>query len=42
MPPAGQAILHTIGYIMHDGGHGVVPSDWDTYLAFLRMHLHPE
>ena len=41
MPPAGQPILHTIGYLMHDGGHGTVPSDWDTYLKFMQLHLHP-
>jgi len=39
MPPAGQAILHTIGYLMHEGGHGTIPSDWDTYLKFMEMHL---
>jgi hypothetical protein len=27
---------------MHDGGHGMVPSDWDIYIEFLKMHLHPE
>jgi hypothetical protein len=42
MPPAGQPVLHTIGYLMHDGGHGTIPSDWDTYLEFMKMHLHPE
>jgi hypothetical protein len=42
MPAAGQPILHTIGYIMHDGGHGMVPSDWDVYLKFIQMHLNPE
>lgn len=39
VPPAGKAILHDIGYEMHDGGHGMVPSDWDVYLEFLKMHL---
>lgn len=39
MPPAGQAIMHTIGYHMHAGGHGTIPSDWDYYLKFLTMHL---
>jgi hypothetical protein len=39
MPAAGQPVLHTIGYLMHDGGHGTIPSDWDTYLAFMKMHL---
>lgn len=41
-PPAGQPILHDMGYTMHHGGHGMVPSDWDVYLQFLKMHLHPE
>ena len=39
MPGAGQPILHTIGYYMHAGGHGTLPSDWDTFLKFLQMHL---
>jgi hypothetical protein len=39
MPSAGTPILHTLGYYMHAGGHGTIPSDWDQYLAFLRMHL---
>jgi hypothetical protein len=41
-PAAKQPILHDIGYYMHDGGHGMVPSDWDVYIQFLKMHLHPE
>jgi hypothetical protein len=39
MPPAGSPILHTIGYVMHAGGHGTIPSDWDQFLAFMQMHL---
>ena len=39
MPPAGTPILHAIGYYMHAGGHGTIPSDWDQYLSFMRMHL---
>jgi hypothetical protein len=39
MPPAGSPILHTIGYSMHAGGHGTIPSDWDQFLAFMQMHL---
>jgi len=42
MPLAGQPILHTIGYLMHDGGHGMIPSDWDVYLHFVKMHFNPE
>lgn len=41
-PAAGQPILHDIGYSMHEGGHGMVPSDWGIYLEFMKMHLHPE
>jgi hypothetical protein len=40
-PPAGQAILHTIGYYMHAGGHGTLPGDWEIFLKFMEMHLHP-
>ncbi len=39
VPPAGKAILRDIGYEMHDGGHGMVPSDWDVYLEFMKLHL---
>ena len=39
VPPAGQAVLHDMGYLMHAGGHGMVPSDWDVYLQFMKMHF---
>jgi hypothetical protein len=42
MPTAGQPILHTLGYAMHAGGHGPVPSDWDVFLDFLALHLGPQ
>ena len=32
MPAAGTPIFHTLGYVMHDGGHGTIPSDWDLFL----------
>ena len=41
-PAAKQPILHDLSYSMHEGGHGMVPSDWDIYIEFLKMHLHPE
>jgi hypothetical protein len=41
-PAANQRILHDLSYFMHDGGHGMVPGDWDVYVQFLKMHLHPE
>jgi hypothetical protein len=41
MPAAGQPILNTIGYYMHAGGHGMIPSDWEQILKFMEMHLKP-
>ena len=41
-PTAKQPIMHDLAYYMHDGGHGMVPTDWDVYLDFLKTHLHPE
>jgi len=41
IPAPGVAILHTIGYEMHAGGHGTVPSDWDVFLRFIQMHFNP-
>jgi hypothetical protein len=40
-PEAKQPILHDLSYYMHDGGHGMVPTDWNIYVEFLKMHLHP-
>ncbi len=39
MPPAGRPILHTLGYYMHAGGHGTMPSDWEQFLKFMQLHL---
>ena len=39
MPAAGEPLLRTIGYYMHAGGHGTIPSDWDVFLNFMQMHL---
>jgi hypothetical protein len=41
-PAPKEPVLHDMGYYMHDGGHGMVASDWDVYLQFLKSHLHPE
>ena len=38
-PAAGEPILRDLGYLMHDGGHGTVPSDFDVYIKFMEMHL---
>ncbi|MGO9259048.1 MAG: acetylxylan esterase [Bryobacteraceae bacterium] len=39
MPPAGQPIMHDIGYLMHSGGHGALPADYAEFLKFMQMHL---
>lgn len=39
MPQADQPIYHTLGYVMHEGGHGVLPQDWDYYLEFMKRFL---
>jgi len=41
MPAAGEPIMHTLGFYMHAGGHGTIPSDWDQFVKFLQLHLHP-
>jgi hypothetical protein len=42
MPPAGTAILNTLGYFMHAGGHGSMPSDWEQLFKFMEMNLKPK
>jgi hypothetical protein len=42
LPAAGVPILHDLSYEMHNGGHGMVRSDWPVYVDFLKIHLHPE
>jgi hypothetical protein len=40
MPKAGdQSLLNTLGYYMHAGGHGTVPSDWPVFITFLKKYL---
>jgi hypothetical protein len=41
LPPAGQLVGDTLAFTMHDGGHGMVPSDWDVFLDFMDKHLQP-
>jgi len=42
--PAAKTPLFSDGlnYYMHEGGHGMVATDWDIYLEFLKKQLHPE
>ena len=40
MPKAGdQSMLETLGYYMHAGGHGTIPSDWAVFIAYLKKYL---
>lgn len=42
-PAAKQPIFRDgLNYYMHEGGHGMVPSDWAIYIEFLKQNLHPE
>ncbi len=41
-PAAKQPIFHDIAYYMHEGPHGMVPTDWDIYIQFLKLHFHPQ
>jgi hypothetical protein len=38
-PPPGVAIMHTLAYYMHSGGHGTLPGDWTQFLKFLQIQL---
>jgi hypothetical protein len=41
MPSAGgKAILNnTLGYYMHAGGHGTIPSDWPLFIEYIKKNL---
>lgn len=40
MPAAGdQTMLNALGYYMHAGGHGTVPSDWPVFITYLKKFL---
>jgi hypothetical protein len=38
-PAPGEPVLSTLGYSMHEGRHGILPSDWPVFLEFLKRHL---
>jgi hypothetical protein len=42
LPAAGTPLMNTLGYLMHDGPHGVMPADWPVFLDFLDAHIAPE
>lgn len=37
--PGDRSMLNPLGYFMHAGGHGTIPSDWDVYLEFMKKYL---
>jgi hypothetical protein len=37
----GEPMSSTLGYLMHDGGHGVLPEDWPVFLDFMDRYLMP-
>jgi hypothetical protein len=39
MPSPDQSIMNTLGFHIHEGGHGMIPSDWDVFLKFMEAHL---
>jgi hypothetical protein len=39
LPPPGKLAGETLALYMHDGGHGLVASDWDVYLDFMDTHF---
>jgi hypothetical protein len=41
LPEPGVSLMNKLGYFMHDGGHGTLPSDWDVFLKFMQMHMQP-
>lgn len=38
-PAAGTPVLNDLGYFMHKGGHGSLPSDYEVFIKFMKMHF---
>ena len=38
-PRLGEPMMNDLGYLMHDGGHGVIAADWPVFLDFMDRHL---
>ncbi|MCB9281787.1 MAG: pectate lyase [Lewinellaceae bacterium] len=38
-PKPGERVLHHIGYFMHDGGHTVLPEDYEVMTDFMDRHF---
>lgn len=41
MPAASQQVGGTLSYYMHEGGHGIIPTDYPVFAEFIRAHLLP-
>jgi len=39
LPEPGFPILHDIGFLMHEGGHTVLPQDWELMITFMQQHF---
>ena len=39
LPAPETPVWHQLSYVMHQGGHGVLPQDWDYYLEFLKKYM---
>lgn len=39
IPEPQKALFHTLGFYMHEGGHAVLPSDYDIILQFILANL---
>lgn len=39
MPAPEVPIYTTLGFVMHEGGHGILPQDWKFYLDFMKRYL---
>jgi len=41
LPKAGDTSLafQPLGYYMHDGGHGMIPSDWKVFIEYMKKFL---
>lgn len=37
--PGDQSMLNALGYYMHAGGHGTVPSDWAVFITYMKKYL---
>ncbi|WP_146088740.1 glucuronyl esterase domain-containing protein [Neolewinella xylanilytica] len=38
-PGAGEPVLHDLGYLMHEGGHGTLPEDYPVFIEFMKQHF---